>query len=81
MGTDTKPRTSSDADTREVQLMDRVAGRVAADHPHVDPGLIHRMVHRHHEAFSTARIREYIPILVEREVRAALATRAEPVTP
>lgn len=73
--------TPAAVDSRETHLIDRVAVRVAADHPHVDPGVIHRMVHRHHAAFSAARIREYIPILVEREVRAVLAEGRVPVRP
>jgi len=49
---------------------------LAADFPAVPPGEIHSMVVRENRRYESARVRDYVSILVARTVRASLLTRS-----
>jgi len=49
---------------------------LAEDFPAVSPGEIHTMVVRENRRYESARVRDYVSILVARAVRASLLTRS-----
>jgi hypothetical protein len=49
---------------------------LAEDFPAVPPGEIHSMVVRENRRYESARVRDYVSILVARAVRASLLTRS-----
>jgi len=52
-----------------------VIARVAAYYPDISTTDIERVVQTVHTGFDDAKVREFIPLLVERKVRAVLAHR------
>ena len=56
----------------EREALDHVAERLIRRFTHVDAEEIRRAVHREFDAYADARIRDFIPILVERAVRESL---------
>lgn len=64
--------THADRMRQEAQAMDAVAARLRARYPHIDPGRIERAVRHHYATYEHARIRDFLPVLVERAVRDTL---------
>ncbi|MEF2979295.1 three-helix bundle dimerization domain-containing protein [Subtercola sp. YIM 133946] len=60
-----------DAD-KEKEAVEQVAERLAEKFPDTDRAHIEEVVHDEYEALDGARIRDYIPVLVEHEARADL---------
>ena len=56
----------------EREALDHVAERMVRRFAHVDPEEIRRAVRREFDAYADARIRDFIPILVERAVSESL---------
>ena len=56
----------------EREALDHVAERLVRRFAHVDAEEIRRAVRREFDAYADARIRDFIPILVERAVRESL---------
>jgi len=56
----------------EREALDHVAERLIRRFTHADAEEIRRTVHREFDAYADARIRDFIPILVERAVRESL---------
>jgi hypothetical protein len=68
----------------EAQAVGHVMERVQARFPHVEPGEIRALVDEVHRQYDGRPIREFVPILVEREVTDALRTgsrKRAPVIP
>jgi hypothetical protein len=61
------------SDTAEALALNRVVEALAIMYPSVAPELINEKVRRAHEQFTNAPIRDFVPVLVERQVRADLA--------
>ncbi|MFE7422043.1 three-helix bundle dimerization domain-containing protein [Rhodococcus sp. NPDC057529] len=64
---------SIDEENRQVErVVDRLAG-VHADLPHQR---VEQIVHEAHAAFDAGRVRDFIPLLVERSAKRTIATLA-----
>jgi hypothetical protein len=61
------------AQTDEVTQIAEVIARVAATYPDCSTAEVARVVQTLHARFDNAKIREFVPLLVERESRAVLA--------
>ncbi|MFZ4374373.1 MAG: three-helix bundle dimerization domain-containing protein [Mycobacterium sp.] len=61
--------------THEAVQIDEVIARVAEIHPDISTADITRVVHTLHAGFAEAKVREFVPLLVERKARAVLAHR------
>ncbi|MER5856292.1 MULTISPECIES: three-helix bundle dimerization domain-containing protein [unclassified Streptomyces] len=53
-------------ESEEASLTRHVAERLLKAHPQVDPGLVRKTVRTAYEEFKYARVRTYLPILMER---------------
>ena len=71
---DTLERTQ--AETDEARAITRVVGRLHEQFAGLDLAVIERTVHRHLAGFEGARIRDFVPILVERLVKQELRSLA-----
>ena len=63
------------AQTHEAVQIDEVITRVAAIYPEISIADITRVAHILHAGFDDAKVREFVPLLVERKARAVLAHR------
>jgi hypothetical protein len=63
------------APEREAAAISQVTERLHTRFPHLPAERIQDSVHRHYQALANARIRDYIPVLVERATRNELATQ------
>ena len=63
------------AQTHEAVQIDEVIARVAATCPEISTADVTRVVHTLHAGFDDAKVREFVPLLVERKARAVLAHR------
>ncbi|MFE0020987.1 three-helix bundle dimerization domain-containing protein [Amycolatopsis sp. NPDC059021] len=54
------------------EQIEQLEGRLAREHDRIPPGLIHRVVEYARSRFAHARILRFVPVLVERRVRAQL---------
>ena len=61
----------------ERKAIDQVAHRLASHFHDLSPQIVSNTVHRVHDQFATSRIRDYIPLLVERDARDRLRTASE----
>jgi len=57
----------------EARALDAVRSRLESKYPMTDPSVVHLAVDVSYEGLRTARIREFIPVLVEREASDKLA--------
>jgi hypothetical protein len=57
---------------QENQAITQVTVRMKAKFPQVDPRLVDDVVREEHDAFAGHPIRDYVPVLVERQVKARL---------
>lgn len=69
------------AHTDEATQIGEVIARIAANYPDCSTADIARVVQTLHAGFDGAKIREFIPLLVEREARDALTHRRTGATP
>jgi hypothetical protein len=77
---DVQPRELSMAkEPDEGQALDRVAERLAARYPQMQPDTIRSLVFQTHQQFEGSPIRDYVPLLVERAVRESLDQAASHV--
>lgn len=53
----------------------KIADRIAGQFPELSSEQIEQVIHGRYEAFAGARVRDFVPVLVERQVRRELATR------
>ncbi|HTZ44004.1 MAG TPA: hypothetical protein VMB79_09080 [Jatrophihabitans sp.] len=53
-------------DTREATTMAQITERLCVRFPSVEPGEIELLVQLRYDGFAGSRIRDYVPILVER---------------
>jgi hypothetical protein len=75
----TRPDKRADKAVRaeaERVAIQRVIERLERRFPTVDRDEVHLIVHVHLDRFAHSRIRDFVPILVERAARDSLATRA-----
>lgn len=63
------------ARTDEAVQIAEVIARISAYYPDISTTDIERVVQTVHTGFDDAKVREFIPLLVERKVRAVLAHR------
>ncbi len=61
-----------DRTIQESQAIAQVVDRMSSQFPDVDPGHITDLVHEEHDSFAGHPIRDYVPVLVERQVKARL---------
>jgi hypothetical protein len=61
--------------TDEAAQIDEVIVRVAATYPDISTADVTRFVQTMHTGFDDAKVREFVPLLVERKARAVLAHR------
>ena len=61
----------------ERKAIDQVAHRLASHFHDLSPQIVSGTVRRVHDQFASSRIRDYIPPLVERDVRDRLRTASE----
>ena len=68
---------------KEKDAVENVAERLTEKFPTVDPAHVEEVVQAEYEALADARVRDYIPVLVENESRNDLIaeTRAEKTDP
>lgn len=59
---------AEDDETEILLVRDRLAGR----HPEVDPVALDSLVRECHADYATARVRDFVAVLVEREARRRL---------
>ncbi len=67
--------------TADQEAVDRLAGRLTAAHPLVAPATVAALVATAYQELRAARIRTFVPVLVERRVRALLRAAARPDAP
>jgi hypothetical protein len=60
----------------EQTLLAQVERRLIDDFPHVPPAVVAALVHHEHARFETSRIREFVPLFVEKHARRQLRYRA-----
>ncbi|MEE3850762.1 DUF3562 domain-containing protein [Gordonia sp. LSe1-13] len=58
--------------TDEQRVLDEVAGRIQAAYPNRSPDEVRHTFDTVVRDFDTARVRDFVPLLVERRVRASL---------
>ena len=56
----------------EQQQLSGVVDRLSAQYPSVSPGMVAEVVRELQDRFNGARIREFVPLFVERHARTAL---------
>ncbi|TLH64529.1 three-helix bundle dimerization domain-containing protein [Mycolicibacterium aubagnense] len=59
-------------ESSEARAIGEVVTRLAARYPSLDPARIATAVRQTHEGFASCRVRDFVPLLVERHVRAEL---------
>lgn len=59
----------------EKLAMAKIADRIARQFPELPPEQIEQVIHGRYEAFAAAPVRDFVPVLVERQVRRDLTTR------
>lgn len=64
------------AQTHEAMQMDEVIQRIATSCPDITQADIERVVWTLHAGFDDAKLREFVPLLVERKARVVLSHRA-----
>ena len=57
---------------RESDAIQHVTDRLRRQFPKLAPNVVDSAVHRHYHEFDRSRIRDFVPILVERSVRSEL---------
>ncbi len=60
----------------ETRAVTEVVQRLAASFPHVAPDVVQHTVHTSYEQFAGSRIRDFVPVLVERMARTSLVTKS-----
>lgn len=63
----------------EAAQIAEVMARIAATYPDISTTDIERVVQTVHTGFNDAKVREFVPLLVEREARAVLAHCQTPI--
>src|SRR5262245_32556115 len=58
----------------EQQIIEHLATRLAASHQHIEPAHVKRVVHEEYARFEGRPIRDFTPLLVERNAKVALST-------
>jgi hypothetical protein len=61
------------APAREAVALTQITERLQARFPHLAVERIHSSVQQHYQSLANARVRDYIPVLVERATRNELA--------
>lgn len=59
--------------TRELDAMRQLARRLAGEHPERDPAEVERIVQTAFDGFENSAVRDFVPVLVERQARLRLA--------
>jgi hypothetical protein len=57
----------------EQQIIDEVAGRLVDVYADVEPSQVSRIVNEEYARFNASRIRDFIPLFVERNAKAELS--------
>ena len=57
----------------EQQIIDQIAHRLSGAYPTVSPEAVSRLVHELHARFNGSRIRDFVPLFVERLAKTELA--------
>lgn len=60
-------------DSNEQTAIDRLAERLTGMYPNLGADEVAAVVHQSHERFTDSRIRDYVPLFVERRARETLA--------
>jgi hypothetical protein len=63
-------------DLNEQTAIDRLAERLSGQYPDLGEDKVAAVVHQSHERFTDSRIRDYVPLFVERRARQTLAELA-----
>ena len=66
-------------DLNEQTAIAQLAERLTVLYPNLGPDQVAAVVHQSHERFTDSRIRDYVPLFVERRARRALAELAPSV--
>jgi hypothetical protein len=61
-------------DTSEWTAIQQVAARLMESYPGLPPERVTTVVHHHHARFAESRIRDFVPLFVERGSRRELST-------
>jgi hypothetical protein len=64
-------------DELELDAVDQVADRLIARNPSVNPAYIEQLVDEQYEHLLSARLRDYLPLLVEHQVKEKLRRERE----
>ena len=56
----------------EQQVLNQIADRLTGAHPTVPREAVSRLVHEEHARFNGSRIRDFVPLFVERHAKAEL---------
>jgi hypothetical protein len=67
-------------DDNEAAQIEQVIERLTAQFPAESPAEIELLVHRIHERFADARVRDFVPLLVEKAARQAVGVYPIEVT-
>jgi hypothetical protein len=62
-------------DLEELRAIDALATRLRAKYPETEPDEVRRLVVQVHHQYDGSRIRDFVPVLVEREVSDDLRAR------
>jgi hypothetical protein len=62
----------------EHALLGEIVERLDGRHPTVPPGIVNDVVHDVYAKFDGAPVREFVPLLVEREAHSALSEHSVP---
>lgn len=62
-------------DLEEVRAIDELASRLRVKYPEMEPDEVRNLVVRVHRQYDGSRIRDFVPVLVEREVSDDLRAR------
>ncbi|HKC29147.1 MAG TPA: hypothetical protein VKB75_14135 [Jatrophihabitans sp.] len=73
MRTATRSDQQGQRDRAEQAAMAKIAERVASQFPELSSEEIERVIHGRYAAFADSRIRDFVPVLVERQVKQELA--------
>ncbi|MER6445376.1 three-helix bundle dimerization domain-containing protein [Streptomyces venezuelae] len=65
------------AEPEDVTVIHGVTERLAEAHPHVDADTVRRAVHTAYEELRYARVRTYLPVLMERRAKDLLPSEDE----
>ncbi|MGY4708040.1 three-helix bundle dimerization domain-containing protein [Mycolicibacterium sp. CBM1] len=60
----------------EAVMIGQVVDRLVAVHPELPPDDVAGVVHSAYQRFQASKVREFVPLLVERRARAELTSRA-----